>query len=217
MWWHNQHKPLVTVGKYIYSPILLLLFAGVFFAATTDIQLRALLRDPSAVADFSFYMGAISNIGIILWSATASICVFTATVLRRNSVKNEMVQFLLGSGVFTSILLVDDFFLIHEQFAPKYLGINGKVLFLSYSIIAVVLFFRYRRIIYRNEPALLLLSVAFLSGSVMVDVLSGIVFELVGPDMQFLIEDGSKLMGIAGWLGYFGWICYTNLVASCKS
>jgi hypothetical protein len=30
-------------------------------------------------------------------------------------------------------------------------------------------------------------------------------------DLRYLLEDGAKLLGIVGWLGYFGRVCYRDL------
>jgi len=56
---------------------------------------------------------------------------------------------------------------------------------------------------------LLVLALAFLGGSMMVDVFQD-VFDHVIP-AYFLLEDGSKFIGIASWAGYFAATAYNYI------
>ena len=57
-----------------------------------------LTRDPAAILDVPVYVGFLSQIGILLWAATAAICLFSAAVLWRREPVDSIARFLVCSG-----------------------------------------------------------------------------------------------------------------------
>lgn len=211
----QQRTPLVLTGAFIYLPTVVVLAGTGIFAWVTQAHVTFFLRDAKAVYGIPFHAGALSSIGILFWCATVSTCLLTAIVLYRSSSESDKRQFLLNAGLFTSILMLDDLFLIHEEFAPNYLNLDGGILYVTYAILAVSLLLYYRHVIYRSAYALLLLGAAFLAGSIAFDLLHEYGLLLAGAesrDLQHFLEDGCKLLGIAGWFSYFGWVSYGSLV-----
>jgi hypothetical protein len=68
----------------------------------------------------------------------------------------------------------------------------------------------YRTCILDSAYPLLIAALVFLSASVAVDVVDAHVPALDGEAGLFL-EDGFKLLGIAGWLGYYARTCFVAL------
>lgn len=210
-----QRASVRLLMAFVYGPVLMLLAATALVASMKQIPVAHFVRDSVAVTGAPFYVGAISNIGILLWCAVATMCFLTSTLLRRAHASPGKGRFLLSAGLLTSVLMLDDLFLFHEVISPRYLGLSSDVVLVVYGFMAVALFLRYRPIIYQSKYALLLLSVAFFGGSVVVDFLQdrGLLslLGMASGDLHFLLEDGLKLLGIAGWFSYFGWVCHTSL------
>ncbi|NJN00110.1 MAG: hypothetical protein HC800_25870 [Phormidesmis sp. RL_2_1] len=160
------------------------------------------MRDPASISQIHPLAGFSSNLGALLWTACAATCLFSHMVLRDSLNKGEIARFLLCSGLLTTMLLLDDFFLLHDFIYPQYLGINEKAVLLGYGGILLVWLLAFRRIILRTDYWLLLISLGFFTLSIGVDGLQSLIDALIG-DLRILLEDGFKLFGIVGWLGYF--------------
>ncbi|WP_066961273.1 hypothetical protein [Microbulbifer sp. Q7] len=186
--------PLLAVGCSTLG-VLLLLYA---IAQTNGIAIGTLTRDPTAVLKGEFYVGVLSNTGILLWSAAAAICVFSGSLLTRNPQALPWGQFLRASGAFTLLLLLDDLFLFHEEIAPHFLNIRERYILLSYATLMAIYLVRFWKIILRSEFILFGIAGGFFAMSVFIDKNS---FSWL-PD-PFLLEDGAKFAGIVFWLFYF--------------
>ena len=146
----------------------------------------------------SVYFGLFSYLGILLWTACSAICLFAALVLfgHRNGYPDH-AQFALSSGLFTGWLALDDLFQVHEKVFPA-LGIPQDFTILIYGLLAFLLVFFARRLIFRTDPILLGFAIGFLSLSVVVDHL------FHGPSaIRIVIEDGAKFIGIWCWTAYY--------------
>lgn len=113
--------------------------------------------------------GAIlSDLGIILWCAAASVCFFAATTLR-NRKPADMFRFLFCSALLTTYLLFDDFFQIHEVFVPRYLGLDEKIVYAVLGITVIVYLVVFRRVISQTNYTMLLFALGFLGTAVAAD------------------------------------------------
>lgn len=164
------------------------------------VPINQLTRDAMAVAKGKFYFGALSNIGLLLWNATASICLFTHFTLGK--VNFVYGNFFLSAGLFSLMLLLDDMFMIHEEVFHHYLGINEMVLLLFYPLFISYFLLRYRHIIMRTSYLILLSALCCMAGSLAIDF----VFSTI-QDKYLLFEDGFKFLGIVGWSCYFCETC----------
>ncbi|MDJ0796702.1 MAG: hypothetical protein QNJ51_07660 [Calothrix sp. MO_167.B12] len=173
----------------------------------TGIPISQFTRDPAAIADINPFFGLVSNIGILLWCGTVSICFFSSTIIRKYNQQIDLYKvrdfsnFLMIAGFITLILLLDDLFLFHELVFPIFLNIPGKFLFASYAIIISWYFFRFRNIIIKTEWTFLFLSLLCFGISIIIDVLRDILD--ISIYQAHLFEDGFKLIGIFSWLSYF--------------
>jgi len=161
-----------------------------------SISIAILVTDPASIFSFPFYAGIVSNFGVIIWTATATICLFAGSFVR--DAHNR--QFLLLSGILTLILMLDDQFLLHEEVFPLYLHIPGIVLYGFYAISLLIIAMLHFRLVLANNPILMALPLAFFAISVVSAPVTQNVLTTINP---LLIEDGCKFIGISGWFLYF--------------
>lgn len=213
-------KPIVNVASeqlgrlwkvllLLYGSILLLfVILDLISRSSDEITLSYFTRDISAIGDLPFFAGLVSQLGGLFWSATLAICVFTYLVLRAGEQDTRSSRhFLFQAAVLTGVLLLDDFFLFHEDIGPDYLHISEKLIVLSYGLITVVfLFFNLREILV-SEFLILGLALGFFGMSIFMDAFSLEKLEEYGSifNEQFstFLEDGFKFVGVATWLVYF--------------
>ena len=96
---------LLGVGAVGFGALLLLVLIG----RLSDIEVSFLTRDPAAELDAAVYVGAVSNIGIVLWAATAAVCLFAIyVVMFRSSIReSDYVVLLVAVGFFACSLGFD--------------------------------------------------------------------------------------------------------------
>ncbi|MCJ8167244.1 hypothetical protein MKJ04_20555 [Pontibacter sp. E15-1] len=181
-----------------------ILFYGIAFLIMVGVYLQPfvkvsdLTRDAVVVAKGMFYFGLISNLGILLWCATAAICLFTVVYLNVSKITANR-DFLLYGGLLTTFLLLDDFMLLHEEAIPKLLGIGEKYVVVVYPLLMVLYLAYFLNKILDTSYLVLLSALGFLALSVLTDAVAPSKIN----ELEVLFEDGFKLMGIAGWFYYF--------------
>jgi hypothetical protein len=183
--WHLRR--LLLFG--FVPPVLLLLL----LAFQRSVPLKDLTSDTAAVSDLPTYVGLLSNLGFLLWSAAITTCMLTALVLWRRS---TWVWFFLVSAGFTTVLLVDDMFMIHERVLPA-LGIDERAYYVFYPLLIVMYAVVYWRQLRQTDYALLLITLALLGGSAAVDfsyekILS--VYNSITTEPTAQVEDESLIM-----------------------
>jgi len=189
----------------VWVPILLLLVVAKLFSDTSRISLRQLMLDPTEFMDVPFYTGIMANLGILLWTATASICLFISIFLAP-LVGKAWKDFFLVSGLLTLLLLLDDLLRIHDEIFPVYFGIKGDVIGIGYFLLTFLYLLRYRTLIFQYPYTFLVMALGFFAVSVAIDVApSALKHRFSVADVLFL-EDSAKLLGIANWLAYFAYL-----------
>lgn len=121
---------------------------------------------------------------------------------------SEKSAFFLYFGFASAFLLLDDFFLIHEQASS--FGFSEKYFFLIYGLIIMGGLFIFRREILASDYLLLVIALGFLGASIGVDVIQSRIEGLIG-EWRILFEDGFKFLGIVGWMGYFAHCSFAEL------
>lgn len=162
-------------------------------------------RDPASLTGTHPLLGVVSNVGVIGWAAAATVCLFVGGMVRQEGAsgpKAHWATFLVSAGLITVLLMVDDFFMLHDWILPRYFGLNEKVVFAAYGFLVIGWLVSFRRRIVETDYAALLLSIVFFGFSLVVDFFQPEVEGRIGP-WRVLLEDGAKLLGIVGWLGYF--------------
>ncbi len=196
-------------------PVLGLGVVGVV-STWTGIGPSMFTRDPTAIADVHPFVGVVSNFGVLLWCATAVICLFTWAVSRDENSDATFSKFLLFSGLVTALLLFDDLFLLHENIFPRYLGVPEEVTFGGYAGLIILGGVLFRTDILSTEYPILLVALGFFGLSLGVDALEGSIEQYVGP-WRILFEDGFKLLGIVSWFGYFSRCCFIKVARTSRT
>ena len=135
----------------------------------------------------------ISNIGILLWGAAASICLFTTF---SEGINRESSRLLLLGGIFSSLLCIDDFFLLHDRYiGPDFLN-------LTYLAISILILVRFKRLLKKIGLFNLVISILFLGLSIFFD---GVIQQIFNQSYELtqLIEEWFKFLGIVCWLNFW--------------
>ena len=194
--WRTQWAALRFAVLAGYLPAFLLLCALVAIRLRYGILIEDMTRDPAAVVSAPFYVGAVSNFGMVLWGACAGSCFLGCAMLRGAPDKRDLRLFLLFSGIITCALMLDDLLQFHEVVYPTYIAIPQRVTYAAYLLAGLAYLVRFRGAIARTPYLLAALAAVFLGMSAGLD-------QLPSPlPAQFLFEDGFKLMGIVSWLMY---------------
>ena len=187
-------------------PLLLLLYGStlsflllvLFVSLRTGVPIDKFTADPLRTLGGNPFTGVVSNIGILIWCASASVCFFSSAILRKRESDGGFSTFFLFSGLLTCMLLFDDFFLFHESVFPRFLKIDEKVPVAIYGMLTLLYLARFRKVILATEFVPLLMSFGFFGTSVIIDQFPHNLW-----NWHYLYEDGAKLLGIVGWFGYF--------------
>ena len=179
------------------APMVLALAGLAIVRLQTGIPLAVFMEDPAAVTEAPFYVGFFSNIGILLWCAAAAICFFCSAILYRGQAEKTQQAFFFCSGLMISVLMLDDFFMLHETVMPDYFGIPQNVIQGSYGLMVLLYLREFRKLLFDAEHLILFIAFGFLGFSMFCDVVP---FRVPA---HLLFEEGSKLLGIASFLIYF--------------
>lgn len=179
---------------------------------------KQLFLDPLVAAKYadpeqccSPYLGAISNLGVLMWAFAAAIALFSAYLAYSFKLSSKYFFFLLNSGIISFVLMADDLFLGHEEIFPRFLGIQEKYLMLIYGLgILGYVVFSYRTIL-KLDFLLMAISFLFFFFSVAIDMgYSG-----SSPLLKPFGEDINKLIGISFWTVFLirsSWlICFVRV------
>ena len=197
----NKAQTLVQ----IWLPLLILLGVTKLFSDTTSIPLRQLMLDPTEFTHVPFYTGILANLGILLWAATASVCLFISIFLPQ-LVGKAWKEFFLVSGLVILLLLLDDLLRIHDEIFPVYLGIKGDVFGIGYVLLMAIYLLRYRTLIFQYPYTFLVMALGLFAVSVAIDVAPSVLKHRFHVADVLFFEDSAKLLGIANWLAYFAYL-----------
>jgi hypothetical protein len=156
----RQARELAPLLAALYLPATALLLAGVIASYVKRLSFGFFTSDPTMVLGASPFTGAISNIGVLGWCATATLCLFTWAVTRHRTGGGIGDAFLLIPGLLTASLMADDLFQIHEVLLPLYVGGPDDLLIVPYALIGLGWLVAFRRRILKTEYLLLLIAAA---------------------------------------------------------
>ena len=208
----------LSVGEYFKLTALLTtcsVFALILLRVQTFVPVELLTRDPAEIANHSSIYGIVSNVGAQLWTATAAICFMGVGLLHILQTSREKKLFLLVFGCFSTILGLDDLFMLHERLIPNKLGIAEEFVLVVYVVAFFLSCFRFRKQILRTQSLLFLLSVGLFTLSVGFDTI--IPTGSLSKTDVYWIEDGAKFLGILLWLLYFTQEFFRSVLLSINS
>lgn len=168
-------------------------------AFVTGSELSELTRDVVAVVDTHLYTGALSTTGLMLWAATAGICLLGAALMAPMAQQRTNMWFLLSAGALTSLLAVDDAFLLHERVFPNYLGLPQNGVYAVYIGMIAAFLVGFLPKILKTDYVILASALGFMGLSVGMDQF------IVYTRFETFVEDSCKFVGIVFWLTYFSW------------
>lgn len=199
----RQFHALRNVLIFLQIPAGLILLLVLFLKLKFDIDTSDLTQDPNSVAGQPFYVGLLSNLGVIFWGASATISIFAGLIGKSKAPSAE--SFLIHSGSLSALLLLDDLLQLHEEFFQYDLHVPEELVLGIYSALAVMIMFRHRKFILPSNYLILLASLMFFGFSLSVDTF---LEDIPGEN---LLEDGSKFIGILTWFGYYASLGYETI------
>nr|WP_321237384.1 hypothetical protein [uncultured Psychroserpens sp.] len=199
----NQLKSLLLSFVLIVAISGIVLGTVIYFHYSKNITFKFLTNDPAVVAELPAYVGVLSQLGIFLWASTAAICLFCTRLIKNKAHRT----FIFSSALITILLGFDDAFMFHEIVFPS-LGVQQKIVFLSYIIIMLLYGLKFIKVLFKSDYLLLLFSVFWFGVSLIVDNF----FANSSPYIAQLLEDGAKFIGIVSWLFYFARTCRQILI-----
>lgn len=195
--------------------LALLLPLGVIGAVVLQpwVPAAALLRDPLAVANASAtccspYFGAVSHLGVLLWTGTAAVCLVAgASFLAAGRPAAAWLP--LAAGLLTAVLAVDDLFMVHERVLP-FFGVPERLTLLLYVVAAAAYLVAFHRQILAARFVVMAIALAAFGVSVVGDLLLSL-----PAAAEEVIEDGAKLIGICAWSAFHLEVVFDRTVAFC--
>lgn len=186
-----------AIGVIIVLPVLVL--AGAYkFHTYYGVPIGNLMRDPNAVADVPYYIGAVSNFGVLLWGAAATAGLFGAAAVRGLGGGAKHVRFLLVGAALSLLLMFDDLLMLHEAALPQMFGWGEKAILAVYALALGAYLLSCARTILKHDWPILAAAFGFFAGSILLDRVD---FASMTALME-LFEDGCKFLGAALWLGF---------------
>lgn len=179
----------------LFLPTLALLAALPLLSAWTGAPVSQFTRDVFSIAEIPVWSGLVSNLGLMLWTATVAVCGLAATVAETSARERTA---LAGAAALSLVLLVDDALLVHEFIAPDRLGIPETVVVGCYVALTGAWLIAFRGEVLGRRRGLLLVAGALFAVSIGMD--------WIEPDeaewWRYWLEESAKLLGIVGWFGY---------------
>ncbi len=207
----TEEVPEVSIGWFLGVALALsvgLLSIVYVLAKVNQIPLAMLVRDPAQMYRYNPFVGFLSYLGILMWGATSTLCFFTFALIPgslRGSGQGTVRVFLLVSGLFTFILLLDDLFVFHEGWFPHVFSIPENIVYVIYAVLFCLYLWTFRLHLLRYEYRVLFLAGCFFAASIGYDM----VFPQKG--IHYFFEDGLKFLGIVTWMVFFIRVCQQEI------
>jgi hypothetical protein len=169
---------------------LAFLFLAMWFVDSKGVAIEILIREPAAQFNFWPFSGFFSHAGVAALFATGVVCLFAASHAARDRGLLRLI------AVYSLVLAVDDFFLVHDDILPRK-GIPETATYTVYLLVGCAVAFFWRRDLFAVRHAALFLAGALLAASV--------VFDVVTPysRLELVVEDSLKLAGLCVWAAYW--------------
>ena len=173
-----------------------LIFSVILIFAASGVRMTKLSQDPLAQLGQPFYLGMISNLGILIWMATASVTLFASFHLKPGVAHPQGASFLRWAGILSLMLMCDDLLMLHEQVFPEYLHVSEKLVYAFYLVYTALFFLKFWRLILSQANyKLLILAFFFFGMSVVIDM------DMFPGGID--IEDSFKILGLTTFAYYF--------------
>jgi hypothetical protein len=193
--------PKLSVLALAVLPALAVVALVALARAVGDVPVHYLTRDIAALAGLHPFFGVMSNLGLMLWAASAAVSLLTVLVLTKSGAGGR--AFFLASGALSLWLLLDDAFLFHEDLAPKHLGVSTELVLAGLGVAVIAWLAAFRHAILAAGPFFLVLSLGMFALSLGVDFASDFFPEdEAETSWRIFYEDAPKWLGIVFWLAF---------------
>jgi hypothetical protein len=190
---------LSKIWKAIVAGILLSLGGAGFtilVARLTGTPVWVLTRDADSAPWRPPFVGLLSNWDVVLWIAAATICLFSAEIMKQQKAPDVTHKFLVVSGIFTLVLGLDDLYMLHDRILPRVLHIPEIFFYILYFLALVAYLVYFTPQLFKYENLLFATAIFFFALSR--------VFLIEIPHISRLSTgDILKYFGIAFWLIFF--------------
>jgi hypothetical protein len=200
--YYQQIKVLILVVLCTFIPFIVITIIGM---SITGLSGASFTRDPLVIAELPAYIGLFSNIGVLIWCSCVNICFGTYLILKQKIYFRKYADFLLWSGILTFVLMIDDFFMLHE--AIGYFHIPEYTVYIIYIIITARIIAKNKHLIAKTEFIILSGAILFLGLSVVWDTI-GIILNI---PINIFLEDTFKILGITCWFTYFARLSFQQI------
>jgi hypothetical protein len=175
--------------------------AGLFYCISAlllkkifGFNIMQILREMAEQTEVSSFLGFMTAVGCWLWISAAAICIFGATTCKPEPARNR--EILILTALFSLILAIDDFFMIHDRY------INQLICYFAYALAAGTLLLRHFKLIIQIDAPAFVLAGGLLALSILIDLIQFRI-PLVYPITQAM-EEGCKFVGGGVWLYFAG-------------
>ncbi len=214
----GQMRRLIPTFFVVYVPVFFVLLSLFLVWMLTEYPIKDLTRDPLAVIETAllevqrhpeegmhafarlelpFFVGIVSNLGILLWCSAVCVLSFTACFLWcGGKAYRGHAHFLLAGALLSFILMLDDLLLLHERALPLYFDVSEVYLFAVYGVAVLGYLLVFREQILKTDYVLLGGAFCLFAVSLAVDLIP------MAIPQPFFFEDGSKFAGVATWAAY---------------
>ena len=172
-----------------------------------DYKTMEIIRDFAQQMHESSFLGFLSSIGTWVWVSSAAISFFAFNTGEFNT-KNRHRELLFLLGMFSILLAIDDFFMIHDRY------IDQIICYGTYMVLAIALLLRhFKQIIEVNGFAF------FFAGTLLA---LSILTDLIQNHLPFryshiqIFEEGFKFVGAGTWLYFVSLVASFNSVSTVK-
>lgn len=153
-------------------------------------------REPQVALGGAWYIGTFSNLGGLIWFATAGILSFAACF------KSQTRTSLAMAALVTWAMGVDDIFMLHD-FVYTQFYIREVFVYAAYFGTTALIVLRFRNQLERS-------TLIGVTGAVFFWVLSAVLDKFFNAGVQ-LREDGAKFIGITIWAAAWAYQAYASL------
>lgn len=202
----QRFKNILRALSIAVLPALLVYGLAISLSAMAGIEGILVIRDLAQTCDSPLGVGLISNLGYLLWIATAGIALFTAYATPTYK-QHKLKDLLLCGGWFSFILCIDDMFLLHDRY------IGQTFLYVVYAIFAFLIVFKFRDQLLKNGGEIFILAATLLAFSVLTDKFQRDIADIMPIKYETiqLFEEGVKFLGITTWF-YFWWSASSKFI-----
>jgi hypothetical protein len=189
-----------------------------------EVDIALFVRELHDICKYPPYVSSLSQIGILCWSASAAIYVFSYNLLSKGTVNHsigKLKNLIIGFSLLTIYLDLDDTFQLHEKVLPS-IGLYQNYIIFSYILAVFLFFLKSFSYLSKTDYILLLISLFSFGISIALDVFPTIKFNIFIVDIldtlhdehysvYAFIEDVCKLIGILFWLAYAFRLCQMSV------